>query len=540
MTYKVRDADGTIIFFETSSGDGTVGNPFKMAAAASLPLPSGAATSAAQTDGTQKSIARGGAKGTTTAADVTSSAIDANTQALDVAVKNTVPVSGAFYQATQPVSFTWSGLTDAQLRATAVPVSIASIPSHAVTNAGTFAVQATGTVTANLGTIAGVATETTLAAANAKLTDGTQKSIARGGAKGTTTAADVTSSAIDANTQALDVAVKNTVPVSGAFYQATQPVSFTWSGLTDAQLRATAVPVSIASIPSHAVTNAGTFAVQATGTVTANLGTIAGAATETTLAAASAKLPASLGGKTSAASLSIVQATDNAFKADLSANTYVVDVASAALTATATTAAVTPGAGTVSQEFVVSVTAVSGTGPTLDVAVQESSDDGTNWFDIYHFPRITAAGHYRSPSILQQGTRTRFVQTVGGTTPSFTRSLGRVRSNKVTTYIRSFIDRAIAPNTLNSTTASFDVEGCSRVQLMIRMAAITTTAPAFKLQGSNDNSNWYDIGTAVTAVANAIVTIQADAILPSNIRAIVSTAGVGAALGELWFKVSRS
>lgn len=34
-----------------------------------------------------------------------------------------------------------SSLTDAELRATAVPVSVASIPSHAVTNAGTFAVQ---------------------------------------------------------------------------------------------------------------------------------------------------------------------------------------------------------------------------------------------------------------------------------------------------------------------------------------------------------------------------------------------------------------
>lgn len=34
------------------------------------------------------------------------------------------------------------------------------------------------------------------------------------------------------------------VPVSGTFWQATQPVSFSWAGLTDAQLRASAVPVS--------------------------------------------------------------------------------------------------------------------------------------------------------------------------------------------------------------------------------------------------------------------------------------------------------
>lgn len=38
-------------------------------------------------------------------------------------------------------------LTDAQLRAAAVPVSIASVPSHPVTNAGTFAVQVTSAPT---------------------------------------------------------------------------------------------------------------------------------------------------------------------------------------------------------------------------------------------------------------------------------------------------------------------------------------------------------------------------------------------------------
>jgi len=48
---------------------------------------------------------------------------------VDSATLGTVTVSGA--------------LTDGELRATAVPVSLASVPSHAVTNAGTFAVQST-------------------------------------------------------------------------------------------------------------------------------------------------------------------------------------------------------------------------------------------------------------------------------------------------------------------------------------------------------------------------------------------------------------
>lgn len=72
---------------------------------------------------------------------------------------NSLPVAIASNQSAIPVtdnsgtlsvddggaSLTVDGpLTDAQLRATAVPVSLASVPSHAVTNAGTFAVQESG------------------------------------------------------------------------------------------------------------------------------------------------------------------------------------------------------------------------------------------------------------------------------------------------------------------------------------------------------------------------------------------------------------
>ena len=58
-----------------------------------------------------------------------------------------------------------------------------------------------GTVTSNIGTTNGLALDATL-------TSGTQKAIVRGGAKGTTVAADVTSSSIDADHQALDVFIK--------------------------------------------------------------------------------------------------------------------------------------------------------------------------------------------------------------------------------------------------------------------------------------------------------------------------------------------
>lgn len=116
------------------------------------------------------------------------------------------------------------GLTDTELRATAVPVSLASVPSHPVT---------------------GPLTDTQLRAA--------------------------------------------AVPVSGMFFQATQPVS-------------------LASMPSTPVT--GTFWQGTQPVSAASLPLPAGASSETTLAAVSGKLPATLGQKTMAASLPIVIASD--------------------------------------------------------------------------------------------------------------------------------------------------------------------------------------------------------------------------------------
>lgn len=90
-------------------------------------------------------------------------------------------------------------LTDTQLRATAVPVSLASVPSHPVTNAGTFAVQVSSALPAGTNNIGDVDVLSLPALPSGSNTIG-------------------------------NVNVVGTVPVSGP--------------LTDTQLRATAVPVS--------------------------------------------------------------------------------------------------------------------------------------------------------------------------------------------------------------------------------------------------------------------------------------------------------
>lgn len=131
--------------------------------------------------------------------------VDVDATGSTVVISGTVPVSGTFWQATQPVS---GPVTDTQLRATPVPVD------------GTVAVSnfpATQPVSGPL-------TDTQLRASAVPVSDG-----------------------------AGSLTVDGTVAVSN--FPATQPVS---GPLTDTQLRASAVPVSAASLPlpSGAATSA--------------------------------------------------------------------------------------------------------------------------------------------------------------------------------------------------------------------------------------------------------------------------------------------
>ena len=216
-------------------------------------------------------------------------------------------------------------------------------------------------------------------------------------------------------------------------------------------------------------------------------------------------------------------------------NQISIDIASAALTSSNTSASITPSNNSCSNEFNVIATAVSGTNPTLDVVVQESDDTGTNWYDVYHFPRITAIGQYRSPLIPLTGNRIRYVRTVGGTSPSFTHAVNRQQSNSSQPLHRQFFDRTLVVNTINSVTPSFFVEGCSDLNVMVSMGAVTTTAPVLVLEVSPDNANWVQIGADITTAANTN-NLLAAAALGRFARIRVKTAGSGATLGFLMVK----
>jgi hypothetical protein len=218
-------------------------------------------------------------------------------------------------------------------------------------------------------------------------------------------------------------------------------------------------------------------------------------------------------------------------------NLLVADVASAALTTTTTTAAFTPGWG-LSYQVNIPVTAVTGTNPTLDVSIEESDDNGTNWYKVFDFSRITATGIYRSPMIPITGNRIRYVQTVGGASPSFTRAVNRNQSDLNSLPVRQLVDRSIVLTTLNSVTPILLARDCGNsTQLVINVGAITTTAPAIQLEGSDDfGLTWYAIGTPLTAVASSTVQVTVNSINAAALRARVSTAGVGVTAGYVMIK----
>ena len=222
--------------------------------------------------------------------------------------------------------------------------------------------------------------------------------------------------------------------------------------------------------------------------------------------------------------------------ANLGLPTLVADVASAALTTTTTTAAITPSWG-VSYQVNIPVTAVTGTSPTLDVSIEESDDNGTNWYKVYDFPRITATGIYRSPAIPLVGNRIRYVQTVGGTTPSFTRAINRNQSNWPALPQRQLIDRSISLTTLNSVTPTLLARDCGNASQLIINIGAATTPPALQLEGSDDfGLTWYSIGTPLTSVASSTVQVTVVDVNAAALRARVSTAGVGVTPGYVMIK----
>jgi len=226
----------------------------------------------------------------------------------------------------------------------------------------------------------------------------------------------------------------------------------------------------------------------------------------------------------------------NITAANLAVPGLVIDGPSGALTVTTTTGTIAPTSGN-SYTIDIAITAVSGTSPTFDFQVQESADAGVNWYAVYDFPRITATGSYNSPFIPFTGNRVRYVQTVGGTTPSFTRAINRLQMNIDSNPLRQMFDRTVNLTTMGSTTASLNAFQLTKNIMMTINIGAATTAPALQIQGTDDfGASWYNVGTPLTSVASSTVSVTVASITAQLFRAIVTTPGVGVTAGYVMLR----
>ena len=216
-------------------------------------------------------------------------------------------------------------------------------------------------------------------------------------------------------------------------------------------------------------------------------------------------------------------------------NAGIADVASAAITTTATSSSITNDLGNGFQ-VTFPVTAVSGTSPTLDIRIEESFDGGTNWVTMYEMQRITAIGSYNTPILRASGRNIRYVRTIAGTSPSFTMAITR----NVMPFIQAepqkrLIDRSIVLTTANSVTPTLFAGAANNVQLVINIGA-ATTPPALQIEGSEDGTNWYAVGSPLAAVASSTVQLTLVDMSATFVRARVSTVGATVTAGYVSLK----
>jgi hypothetical protein len=192
--------------------------------------------------------------------------------------------------------------------------TVANSMSVAPATAATFPVS--GTVTANLGTLSGAATEAAQETGNTTLTTISGKLPAALGQRPMATSMAVVMASDQSAVPVSGTVTANLGTLSGAATEVAQETGNTTLTAINGKLPASLGQRTMAT--SLAVTMASNqSAVPVSGTVTANLGTIAGVATEatqvtgnTTLTAISGKLPAALGQANMAGSMSVTLASN--------------------------------------------------------------------------------------------------------------------------------------------------------------------------------------------------------------------------------------
>jgi hypothetical protein len=202
--------------------------------------------------------------------------------------------------------------------------------------------------------------------------------------------------------------------------------------------------------------------------------------------------------------------TDNRLRVD-SATPYVshvnqVDVTSATRTINGNTASLDSyGFGMIS--FIINITAIAGTNPTMQISF-DVSEDGTNWFELIKTVRFTATGISRLQRISLSAKYYRFRWTLTGSTPSFTFSITSTLKNysdKRNVVVSNYSDLDLA--TLNAVSSIFQAGDANNISIMTIRGADGGNNGQFQVQGSNDSTNWASLSANITqGVSSTILT----------------------------------
>lgn len=408
------------------------------------------------------------------------------------------------------------------------------------------AVAVSGTVTANAGTNLNTSTLAlesggNLAALNTKTPAAgvTTSSASRpmvqaiDTASGNITILNSNPSGTATNNSAIEIVVLSassvTIGVTGTFV-ATLSVQVTMDGTNWTTLTYNALSNVANGVAQSTITAPGVYSLQTAGWLRMRI-----TATAYTSGTATIALRAVNASSVTAINSQLPSGTNAIGSVALNQTNLVADVTSAAITGTTTSSAFTPSNG-ISYSVNIPVTASSGTNRTLDVNVEESDDNGVNWFVVYSFPRITSNGIYRSPMLTLKGNRVRYVQTVGGVSPSFTRSINRLQSNGIPqATITQLIDRTINISLSGNVSPALNVQNAKNIQVAVNMGS-AAVAPRFMFEASiDDGVTWYDF-SALNSVANQTFEVTSFSYNMQLIRARVTQAGNSATLGYIYMK----
>lgn len=162
-----------------------------------------------------------------------------------------VAVTGTFWQANQPVSFTWAGLTDAQLRASNVPVSLNSLAYPASTsNSSVAQLAAAAAFTGAIESIQNLQAAQISVTCDQAYTVQVQQFIDVGGTKLVST---------DTFTRAAGVPMNENVTLPGDFFR----IVLTNNGAGTTTTLQLSTTFGIMNTQPRALTNAGRFPVEA-------------------------------------------------------------------------------------------------------------------------------------------------------------------------------------------------------------------------------------------------------------------------------------